>query len=83
MKRSKAIQIISDAICNYEIEKSLNTRLTIEEASEQLLKELEDLGMQPPGKQKLEETFDDDRWGREIPGTRRTILNWVHEWDEE
>lgn len=48
MKRSQVIQIISDAIVNYEIEKSLNTRLTIEQASEQLLKELEDLGMAPP-----------------------------------
>lgn len=73
MKRSNVIELIKQAFYDYKD----NDCLRAKEASENLLKKLENLGMQPPGKQKLEETFDDDRWGREIPGTRRTVLNWA------
>ena len=51
--------------------------------SDRFLRDLQKLGLQPPAFQADVEDWDTDRWGLEIPGTRRTIRMILNKWEPE
>ena len=72
------VKIIQTQVSQF-IENSIDQELL----SRRILGKIEDNGMLPPGFQADVDDWDTDRWGLEIPGTRRKIRMILNKWEPE